>query len=364
MSRSTGASLERSGYFVSITAGVLTVLCAFGWARRLYGDRIGLLAGSFAAISPYAVRSSVEIKSDALYTLLFVATAWVGYRAFERRSLPWGIAAGIGTALAYYCRPEGVGLLVVLAVWFFIGRREEWSARPIRKAALVVAPALVWLVLASPYLIFLKSDQGGIAITQKKDLRKLLTMERMDARDLQWQDVGGGVPKSLETEPGSSEVDRGFRIHVPYLAEADYLFARLISGYNEFFGLLLLVAFFAPGRGGPPWRWVAIRRDRVPPWGKADLFVASFLGVYLPSFYALTVAQGTVSRRYLVSLSILALPWAAIGFLHVSRFIASRIAARTPLSLERAAFGTAAVLILFLSLAMGAKGMKSRGKHE
>jgi uncharacterized membrane protein len=91
---------------LSALFGTLTVLLAFVIARRIAGQRAGLIAASLAAVSPILVWYSQEARSYELLVFLCAASVWLWLRAKEMpsasRILSWGIVATLAIATHYF----------------------------------------------------------------------------------------------------------------------------------------------------------------------------------------------------------------------------------------------------------------------
>ncbi len=99
--------------------------------RRLFDNKIGLLACAFTAISPVMLGFSVLLLSETLFALTLTLSAWCAAQWLDeadtesraetkRRSLGWALATGFSIALATYVRPSwllaGPGLAVLAVI--------------------------------------------------------------------------------------------------------------------------------------------------------------------------------------------------------------------------------------------------------
>jgi 4-amino-4-deoxy-L-arabinose transferase-like glycosyltransferase len=152
---------------LSVLAGVAMVLFTGLLASRLFGRRVGLVAASLSAASPFAVYYSQEARMYALLGALSAASTYLAFGAFRavegasrhgdrRRALPVGtlVSYGLVSAAGLYTHYAFVFILVAhnLAFglrWLARGAGSDWQWRgPI----LWVGAQLGALLLYLPWL--------------------------------------------------------------------------------------------------------------------------------------------------------------------------------------------------------------------
>jgi 4-amino-4-deoxy-L-arabinose transferase-like glycosyltransferase len=113
-------------------------------ARRLWGERVGLLAGALAALDPFPKHYVPRILSEALAGFLVAVAAYAFVRAWQSRSPSWWAAAGAATAGLTLTRPLfvlGVPLVVLAAL---LVRSWRGAAACAAACALLLGPWLAW----------------------------------------------------------------------------------------------------------------------------------------------------------------------------------------------------------------------------
>jgi hypothetical protein len=137
--------------FFSLGFGVLSVALVIGLARRWFGSLAGLLAGFAAAVSPFQIWYSQEVR---MYTLAaFVGLLVVGTvaRGARRDLVLYACAGAIGLYLLYYLAFLLVTVNLVMLGWWTVARRLPggWTVRRwLLAQALVVVLYLPWLPIA------------------------------------------------------------------------------------------------------------------------------------------------------------------------------------------------------------------------
>jgi len=116
----TGAvvgNLELAGQIVSILAGLATIPVVFLIARAICGRLAALAATWLYAFAPLAVRYAAKVQTESLYTFVLALGILAALRLLaEARPYRYFILGGV-SGIAYMIRPEGMGLLVLAAVW-------------------------------------------------------------------------------------------------------------------------------------------------------------------------------------------------------------------------------------------------------
>jgi len=152
----TGFTAHR---LVGCLAGAVTVFLVGLIARRVGGERVGLIAAGLAAIYPVLIAADSSLMSEGLYGTMVAAVLLAALRAVERPTVGRIAVLGGATGLAILTRGEAllfVPLLLLPLAW-----RGGKRARVTRLAAalaavmVVVAPWTVrnWIQFDRPVLV-------------------------------------------------------------------------------------------------------------------------------------------------------------------------------------------------------------------
>ncbi|HXF55825.1 MAG TPA: hypothetical protein VNK52_17050 [Hyphomicrobiaceae bacterium] len=160
------------GYvFALLGCGGLAIMLFFrdrGWHAA--GGVVAALAFSFGASAAWRVQHIGQVQSYAL----FAVTLWLLARAFDRRSLSWGMAAGVAGGLMLV-EPNQVALLgaYVLAGFVlarFIAQRAPLSAAarllPTVASAAVIAAAIAAIPVMLTWLFVESSSRPDVAFAE------------------------------------------------------------------------------------------------------------------------------------------------------------------------------------------------------
>jgi hypothetical protein len=121
------------------------VVVALGYlGRAVGGDRLGLIAGGLAAVTPNLVAADGSLLAESLYGLFVVPALVLAVRAGRELTPRIGFAIGLLLGLAALTRGEGLLFLPLLAVPLALlsrtGRRGLTAVAVLAGAAVLIAP--------------------------------------------------------------------------------------------------------------------------------------------------------------------------------------------------------------------------------
>ena len=171
-------NMELSGTIISVLFGTLTVIVFYLIGKRVFDRKVSFVSAIVLAFHPYAVRFSADIISDSTYFFFFISALGLGYFAITNRKLFLFVLTGVCSALAYLTRPEGIGVIIIVAFWCALKDCARikilWKEKLISILILVVS----FLAFSMPYLVFIKQDAGSWSLTKKKKVSDLAGLEK------------------------------------------------------------------------------------------------------------------------------------------------------------------------------------------
>jgi 4-amino-4-deoxy-L-arabinose transferase-like glycosyltransferase len=122
--------------------GALVALLTYLITKRIWGRRIGWLAGGMAALYPPLVLLSRDLVSESLFiALALVAILFVLNFRRSGGAVRWAAGAGAVCGLAALTRNTGIVLVIPIAL-------GVWTARPLLRPRSLAAPATAVLCAA------------------------------------------------------------------------------------------------------------------------------------------------------------------------------------------------------------------------
>lgn len=131
----TGTTWPIMGIYASALLGSLTVPLCFFLARRVIGDRLGLVAAGLLAASDLHIAFSRMALTEASLTFVFVLAMYCWIRLYEaaigvsltlRPTIVWTIAAGVATGAAWNIKYNGWMPIAIAATgWLLVALRGQ-----------------------------------------------------------------------------------------------------------------------------------------------------------------------------------------------------------------------------------------------
>ncbi len=143
----TGRS-EYALRFPSAWAGVLAAPLLWAWGRRLFDERVALVAVAFLVVNPYHLWYSQEAKMYALLMVVVMLALWAFAEALERGKFWRWVLWLILTSLCFYIHVLGALVIPLQTLWLLMTPRwrRRWRAYAAALAALVLPylPLIWW----------------------------------------------------------------------------------------------------------------------------------------------------------------------------------------------------------------------------
>lgn len=281
-----GLDYELGGTLWGLAVSTLTVLPLFGFARRKFGGRIGLVSAFLYAVHPRFIEWGPEIIRDPTFWLFFVWTLYLIERAHGGYQISWYLAAATTLTIAAHLRSEG-WLLLIPATAAAVHTTKDVAIRSRRTLLASVAAVLllpIGVMILMNRVFFSDDPQWG-------RLDYLAIGIESKAREA-W----GALFGATSDITGANESRHSLGRELAHLAQ------KIVKGFTPYLLAFTMVGLyrlrchvFRPGFGAPLIMAMTI-------------FVLT--GAYLFSY-------GEINTRYVMAGTLPFLPYAAYGIVVV-----------------------------------------------
>lgn len=156
---------ELPGIIVSILCSSLLTLFVYQLIKQHYGKNEALLGAILTSFYPHLLGSSLQVDPESLYVLLVTIALYVGWQAItENRKL---FITGLLLGFAYLTRPESAGYVILFALMMLSGKFAVADTTIKQRLYGVCKLSAGWLLLAAPYLIYLRRVTGNWTLSAK-----------------------------------------------------------------------------------------------------------------------------------------------------------------------------------------------------
>lgn len=338
---------------IFVVSGALLVVPLYALARAIYARSAAWIIGLVAALYPALTHGVLAwgTLTEPLYLLWTGAAIYFLFRALDESPARWRDVALLGLALglAYLTRTEALVFAAAALVLLPIGRLLRRDRLGPALARVLLA-ALVFLLVASPYLLFMRTSTGRWSLTGSAGMA-FVSMEGLANNDPAAFDraTWGIDPASGEVylfAPSSeSESFTG-----SLLADPLGVLRRLRAGLSDANDLLFSIKLI-------PWflALLAFLGLFAQPWGPRRLRgeLALLASLAAPLSYLLFFVQ----ERYLAGLLLPAMVWIGAGAWMLGLWLVgtwASLRSRPPAAVTRRVLLVApAVALAALLLALG-----------
>lgn len=154
-----------SAKLVSLSASLITIFLFYIIGKRLYGNEAGLFAAFAYALHPLILKFSVYGTTEALFFCFLFLSIYLFIVSVNKDGFFVYTLLGISIAMSYLTRPEGLLLLLLPFIYLF-------SSNPLKNKARILKISfmfLIFILIISPYVLFIKNSTGEFTITGKMD---------------------------------------------------------------------------------------------------------------------------------------------------------------------------------------------------
>jgi len=159
---------ELAARLVSVLAGAFLPVPVFFLTAKIYDRKAAVLAAGFVALFPPLAFQSTLVLTEPLVMCFGTLAVLFGLLMLQQYAIGYALLAGFAAGLAYLGHPMAFGFLVVLTVWLLLGSFFIlFLINKLRLVYLLAALAIGFMVVASPYLFYLKQATGSWTISAK-----------------------------------------------------------------------------------------------------------------------------------------------------------------------------------------------------
>lgn len=354
-------NLEMAGKLVSLVFGTLTVVPLYFFTRSIFNHRVAIFAAFFLTLNVMHVRHSADIMTESTYIFFFVSGVWLSWEMLRSGSRVLSVLAGLSSALAYYTRPEGLGIWLIAVPWLFlIGFWErESSSRPLY-TALMFTQVIVALVL--PYVLLIHEETGRWHITKKGSAQQIIGYEVAPEPSEE---------RTITVKLRKSDTERLFEWKEKgnYPLIGLYIVEKFIKVcYFPFVPFLLLGLFTvrqnsACSGGTLRCAFGYILNIRMALFSRSpagEFFVISIFLLYFAVLFKLATSSYYVSGRYLLPLVALSAIWVGAGLERTAQYISNVNLKGFKMSFDRVTI----ILFIFIMAFTFPKAIKIKRQDE
>jgi hypothetical protein len=191
------ASWEMAGNLVSATLGTAAVASTYLMTREAFHRRDLALGGAILlALHPEIAAYSASVRTEAGYIFLTTAACWLLLKALEEHRMADAALSGIAAGLSYLYRTEGIGLLP-LGLIAFLAASVLWKQASYRRAlAAACAFAVPFIIIAAPYLAYLRIAMGRWSIGREFTAAMMYGMGDVTSNGGEWRRLGWSTTAS------------------------------------------------------------------------------------------------------------------------------------------------------------------------
>jgi hypothetical protein len=336
---------ELAGDIVSAILGSAAVVSVYLMTREAFERRdLALGAAILVAIHPEMAAYSASVRTEAGFIFFLMTAVWLLIAGLKRERIVLVAVAGLIGGLAYLYRTEAIGLLMfgvgfvlVAALWW-----RQWSFIWTIVASTIFA--IAFLIVASPYLIYLRETTGHWSVGREFTAAMMYGMGTVAPDSLAWQRLG----YSTSVSPFAPLLANP-RLYLEKVA-ADFIGS--LYGFIQALGPLVSILLIVG---------LCRRRHAIP----ANLGEA--LLALLTAFYIVGFSFSYTGARFMLHLIPFSFGWVMIGLVTVSEGL-SRVTAGGRFSrIPRCAPALALALVLlpqtFWPLGYDMRGVRYAGEE-
>jgi len=162
-----------SAKLISLISSCITIILSYFIGKELYNKESGLFAAFVYALYPVILILSVDTYSDVIFFCFLLLSIYIFLISLKKDNYLIAALFGMSVGAAYLTRPEGQFLLLMplLQVFGVFSEKLFFNRKYLLKTALIF---LIFGIIISPYILFLKNYTGTFSPTGKANISILL----------------------------------------------------------------------------------------------------------------------------------------------------------------------------------------------
>jgi 4-amino-4-deoxy-L-arabinose transferase-like glycosyltransferase len=184
--------LDFAGRLTSFLFGLATLAGVALLGHRMFGSAVATIAVALLAAHTTFVRHAVMAETDAAYGCWLVWSIFFTWELKHAvtiwRRMLWATLAACTLGVGYLTRPEAVPLAGLLGLWYVLAKNEDRGPRTeerpsifgqlfsplrgrayaIKRIAYAAWVGVLFLAIASPYMLKLRADLGRWSLSGKE----------------------------------------------------------------------------------------------------------------------------------------------------------------------------------------------------
>lgn len=152
-----------SGKLISLFFSIIAIFLFYLIGKELYNKESGLFAAFVYAIHLLVLRISARVATEALFFFFLFLSIYLFIILVKRNNFFIYVLLGISIAISYLTRPEGI-LLLLLPFLTIKGCNPLKNKKQLFK---IGVSCITFILIASPYMLFIKNSIGKFAISGK-----------------------------------------------------------------------------------------------------------------------------------------------------------------------------------------------------